>query len=204
MDRLKVWIITLDGSVNGHVEDTAGTISVVELLDGGDVNVTRVTPRSTPRVLDDESFKNTDLLVTDSEDSVVNRGTATSGDDTGLVELEDRLISLDGNRDGGINQSSLQLVRALGSDSLVARGDLNSLGSSELAGTVLSSVGIVTFLFKTILGSIVNSLVGPATRAARTSSLGAINDLLFREGEELAVVDEIERFEDTGGGESPA
>jgi len=196
MDRLRV--CSLQTSIDGHVEDTAGTISVVELSDGGDINVTRVTPRSTPRVLDDESFKDTDLLVADSEDSVVNGGTATSGDDTGLVELEDRLISLDGNRDGGINQSSLQLVRALGSDSLVARGDLNSLGSSVLAGTVLSSVGIVTFFFETILSSIVNSLVWPATRAARTSRLGTINDLLFREGEELSVVDEIERFEDTG------
>jgi len=203
MDRLRVCSLQ-STTVDGHVEDTASTISVVELSDGGDINVTRVTPRSTPRVLDDESFKNTDLLVADSEDSVVNGGTATSGDDTRLVELEDRLISLDGNRDGGINQSSLQLVRALGSDSLVARGDLNSLGSSVLAGTVLSSVGIVTFFFETILSSIVNSLVWPATRAARTSRLGTINDLLFREREELSVVDEIERFKNTGGGESPA
>jgi hypothetical protein len=64
------------------VEDTASTLSVVELLDGGDVNVTRVTPRSTPRVLDDEGFEGTDLLVTNSQDGVIDVSTATSGDDT--------------------------------------------------------------------------------------------------------------------------
>jgi len=185
-------------------EDTANTLSVVDLLDGREEDVTIRTPSSTPRVLDDESFEDTDLLVTDSQDSVIEVSTATSGEDTRLVELEGVLIGFDEDGDGEVNQSSLELISALGGDELVARGDLVSLTSIELAGTILSSVGIVRFEFETVGGGISDSLVGPATLAAITSIGSAVNDLLFREGEEFTVVDEVETFEDTGGGESPA
>jgi len=87
---------------------------------------------------------------------------------------------------------------------LVSTSNLNSLFLLVLALAVFSSVGIVRFEFKTVLGGILNSEVWPATVATFILISVAINDLLFREGEELAVVDEVETFEDTGGGESPA
>ena len=185
-------------------EDTAGTLVLVELVDGGDENVTIRTPRSTPRVLDDESFQDTNLLVTNSQDSVIEFGAATSADDTLAVELEGILISFDEDGDGEVNQSSLELISALGGDELVARGDLVSLGGVEFALAILGSVGIVRFEFKTVLSGILNSEIRPATLATITSRGSAVNDLLFREGEEFTIVDEVETFEDTGGGESPA
>lgn len=143
-------------------------------------------------------------MVADSEDSMIEFSTATSGDDTLAVELEDILISFNSNGDGSVDQSSLQRVSGVGSDELVSTSNLNSLVLVVLAVTIFSSVGIVRFEFKTILGSIFNSEVRPATVATFILISVAINDLLFREGEELAVVDEVETFEDTGDGESPA
>jgi hypothetical protein len=184
-------------------QDTASTLSIVELLDGGDENITIRTPGSTPRVLDNESFEDTDLLVADSQDTVIKGSTATSGDDTRLVELEDILVSFDGDRDGGVNQSSLEGIRALGSDEFVTRVDLVGLFGVKLAGTILGSIGIVRFKFKTIGGSISNSLIHPASLATIAVS-GAINDLLFREREEFTGLDEVETFKDTSGRERPA
>jgi len=135
---------------------------------------------------------------------VIEVSTATSGDDTRAVELEGVLVSFDEDGDGEVDDGSLELVSALGGDELEASVDLVSLGGSELAGTVLGSVGIVSFEFKTVLTGILDSKVRPATLASVTSRAGAVNDLLFREGEELSGVDEVETFEDTGGGESPA
>jgi len=84
-------------------QDTANTLSVIDLLDGRDKDVTISTPRSTPRVLNNESFEDSDLLVTNSQDSVVEVSTTTSSEDTGLVELEGVLISFDENGDGEVN-----------------------------------------------------------------------------------------------------
>jgi len=185
-------------------QDTANTLSLVFSLDGGDEDITAGTPSSTPRVLDDEGFQETNLLVTNSEDSVIEVSTATSLDDTRAVELEGVLISFDEDGDGEVDEGSLKLVSALGGDELVTSVDLGGFAGSEVASTVLGSVGIVRFEFKTVLAGILNSEVWPASLASITSRASAVNDLLFREGEELTVVDEVETFEDTGGGESPA
>jgi hypothetical protein len=185
-------------------QDTANTLSVVDLLDGRDEDITIRTPGSTPRVLDDESFQDSDLLVTDSQDSMIEVSTTTGSENTRLVELEGVLIGFDEDRDGEVNQSRLELVSALGGDELVVSVDLVSLGGIETALTVLGSVGVVRFEFKTVLGGILNSEIRPASLATITSSRSTINDLLFREREEFTAVDEVETFEDTSGGESPA
>jgi len=87
---------------------------------------------------------------------------------------------------------------------LVATRNLNGLLGIILAVTIFSSVGIVRFEFKTVVRSVLDSEVRPATVATFILISVAINDLLFREGEELAVGDEVETFEDTSGRESPA
>jgi len=201
------WIrITLNLSSRDHglSQDTADTLTGVDSLDSVDVNVTTVTPASTPRVLDDESFEDTDLSVTNSQDSVIEISTATSGEDTLAVELEDILISFDEDGNGEVDDGSLKLFSGLGSDELVARVNLMGLGSRELASTILGSVGIIVFDFETILSSILDSEVRPAALATITGISGTINDLLFREREEFTSVDEVETFDGTSGGESPA
>jgi hypothetical protein len=189
---------------HGLSQDTADTLTSVNSLDSIDVNVTTVTPRSTPRVLDDESFEDTNLSVTNSQDSVIEISTATSREDTLAVELEDILISFDQDGNGEVDDGSLKLFSGLGSDELVARVDLMGLGSRKLASTVLGSVGIVRFEFKTVLAGILNSEIRPASLASVTGIVGTINDLLFREGEEFTGVNEVETFDGTSGGESPA
>jgi len=189
---------------HGLSQDTANTLSLVFGLDGGNVNITTSTPRSTPRVLDDEGFQETDLLVANSKDGVVEVSATIGLDDTRAVELEDILISFNEDGNGEVNQSSFQLISGLGGDERVSSVDLMGLGRVEVALTIFSSVGIVRFEFKTILSGILDSEIRPASLATITSRRSAINDLLFREGEEFSVVDEVETFEDTGGGESPA
>jgi hypothetical protein len=185
-------------------KDTADTLSVVLLLVSSDEDITILTPSSTPRVLDNESFIETNFLVTDSQDSVIEVSTASLSEDTRAVHLEGVFISFDEDGDGSVDEGSLELISAVGGDELVTTSNLDSLSLLVLAGAILSSVGIVRFEFKTVLGSIFNSEVRPATVATFVLVGIAINDLLFREGEELAVVDEVETFEDTGGGERPA
>ena len=185
-------------------EDTADTLSVVLLLVSTKEDITILTPRSTPRVLDDESFIETNFLVTNSEDGMIKISTATLSDDTRAVALEDIFISFDEDGDGTIDEGSLQLVSGVRSDELVTSSDSDSLGFLIFALAVLSSVRIVRFEFKTILGSIFNSEIRPSTVATFVLFSVAINDLLFSEGEELSVVDEVETFENTSGGERPA
>jgi len=194
----------LSGGDQRLSKDTADTLSVVLLLISSDEDVTILTPRSTPRVLDDESFVETNLLVADSQDSVIEFSTASLSEDTRAVHLESVLISFDEDGDGSVDEGSLELISGVSSDETVTTSNLNSLSLLELAGTISSSVGIVRFEFETVLGSIFDSEVRPATVATFVLVSVAINDLLFREGEELALVDEVETFEDTGGGERPA
>jgi len=196
---------TLLGSDNdGSNQDTANTLSGILSLISSEVDITIATPRSTPRVLDNESFEETEFLVTDSQDSMVQRSTASLSDDTRAVELEDIFISLDGDGNGGVNEGSLKLIRRLGSDHLVTTSELEGLFLVVLAFSVSSSVGIVRFELDTVLGNISNSSVSETTVATLVDISVTINELLFSEGEELAVVDEVETFEDTGSRERPA
>ena len=189
---------------DGSNQDTADTLTSILSLVSTEVDITIATPRSTPRVLDNESFEETELLVTNSEDGVVQRSRASLSDDTGAVELEDIFISLDGNGNGGVDEGSLKLIRRLGSDHLVTTSELEGLFLVVLALSVSSSVGIVSFEFDTVLGNITNSSVSETTVATLVDISVTINELLFSEGEELAVVDEVETFEDTGSRERPA
>jgi len=185
-------------------QDTASTQSLVDGLISGDSNIALVTPAGTPRVLDSESFNTIDLFIANSQNGMVNSSTTSRSDNTRLVESESAFISSNGDGNGAGNQSSLELFRVLGSDDLDTRVSLNSLGRVILAFAILSSIGIVSFEFETVVGGIGNSLLGPATIATLSSELSAINDLLFSERKEFSILDEVEAFNDTSSGESPA
>jgi len=185
-------------------EDTADTLSLVDLAVRPDVDITIITPAGSPGVLHNEGFEETDLLVADSQDGVVEVGTATGLEDTGAVELEGVLIGFDEDRDGTVDEGSLKFVGAVGSDERVSTSDLSGLALVVVAVTVFGSVGVVRFEFKTVLGGVLNSEVWPATVATFVGVSVTVDDLLFREGEELAVVEEVEAFDDTGSGEGPA
>lgn len=195
--------LVVDGD-SGASQDTADTISVVGASIFTDPDVTIVTPRSSPGVLDVVSARG--ILVgspSDEEDGVIKSGTAESSDDTSTVELPGKLVSLDSNGEGTLSSGSNELRLGFLGDALVTSVDLGSFRSLVLAFSVLGSVGIFSFSFNTVGSSVFHSEVRETT-SATLGSLAAVNDLLFREGDELAGVDVVKTFEGTGGGEGPA
>jgi hypothetical protein len=185
-------------------EDTADTVTLVGSTISGDIDVTRVTPRATPRVLDDESFFTLNDIITDSEDTVIKIVTAELLDNTTSIELEDELVGLDGNRDGLVNEGSLHGSNVSNSDVGISLVDLVSLGGVISALSVNTLVRIVSFGFNTVGSSVSQSISHQTTVATLVSVSITINELLFREGDEVLVVDEVEAFEGASGGESPA
>ena len=184
-------------------EDTASTIAVVKLITGGEVYVAFLTPAWAPGVLHNESFVATNSGVADSQHSVVQAITASALDDTRAVELEDVFISFDGDRDWRGNQGSLEGIGVLGSDKVWATVGLDSNSLLELAGVVFSSVWVGELEFETVVSSVGEGL-NWITTIATVVVLVTVDDLLLREAEELALVDLVPSFQDTGGGESPA
>jgi len=167
------------------------------------VDVALVTPDSTPRVLNNVSFGSLAAIITNGQDTMVKLITAESLDNTSSVELEDELISLDSNGDGLLGSSSLQLISRL-SDILETAVSLDGLGRIESALLVLGLVGIVLFSFNTTsLGKVFESIVHESTTAALISS-DTVNQLLFRESNQLVGVDVVQSFQSANSGESPA
>ena len=76
---------------NGSLLDSANTISI----DGSDVNVALISPRSTPGVSHDVVLLSTAGSIADGGDGVIEVGSASSGvEDARLVALEDRFVGL--------------------------------------------------------------------------------------------------------------
>jgi len=87
--------------------DTANTSA------GGDTDsdVTVLTPRSSPGVLDSEELSAVIGTISYNEDTVVERGSALGGgDNTTGVRVEDGLVGLNGNGDWSLVEGSLELV----------------------------------------------------------------------------------------------
>ena len=99
-----------------------------------DLDVTASTPGWAPRVLDEEVVVTIFGSVSDSEDTVVELGSALGrGDDTGLVGLEDSLVSLNGNGNWSLGESSLKVSTSGVLDDIGETSDFtNSLGGVEL------------------------------------------------------------------------
>jgi len=134
---------------------------------------------------------------------VIKLITAESLDNTLLVELEDQLVGLDTNRDGLVDNSSLHGSEVVGSDVGISSVSLDGLGGGIRAVLGDSSIRIVSFSFDTALSSVDEGIRRKATVATLISS-DTINELLFRERDELLVVDEVETFKSTSSRESPA
>jgi hypothetical protein len=146
------------------------------------------------------------FTITNNEDSVVKGGSADTAEDTGFVELETRLVGLNGDGDGfdirGGAESALSV-----SDVLVAR-DLGVSGSSAgslLASAILASVRVSGFSAETVGLSVLEGVVHQTTVAAQVAiGTRAVNELLLRERSEVALVDGDGALHRTSGREGPA
>ena len=173
-----------------------------------DLDVTTGTPGWAPRVLDEEVVVSIFGSVSDSEDTVVELGSAFGrGDDTGLVGLEDSLVSLNGNGNWSLGESSLKVSTSGVLDDIGETSDFtNSLGGVEFAlvpEMVGSSVRIFRFEHEWRFLDVFESVVHETTVATLVNFV-AVDELLLGEGLEFAGGKEFSTLDGTGGGESPA
>ena len=189
----------------GHL-DTANACTI----DDSELNVALVTPGDVPGVLDEPVVLAALGTVTDSEDGMIERRTAGGGvEDTGLVSLEDSVVSLEEDRDGLDGEGGLELGDVVGSDVAVLL-DLNAgLGLGAVRARAGCSSGARDVRVDRLELSIVRLQVlespdGVATVAAHVAVGGAIDKLLLGEGEELTSGNLVGTLEGAGSGESPA
>jgi len=136
---------------------------------------------------------------------VVEVGTASSIEDTARVELEGHLVSLDGDGDGTSSANGgFQSI-------LVTAGDIGVLGhsggrlASLLASALNTLVRVGGLLADAVLDDPLEGVVHQTTVAAHVARrASAINQLLLREADQLAVLGEVGTLDGTSGGESPA
>jgi len=180
-----------------------------------EVDVTIAAPVRTPGVLDLVVVNTVHGAVTNSQDTVVQVGTARSSEDTRLVKLEGRLVSLDGDGDRTNGQGGHQSLIAVGGNIDVAlRSNTSDLGAGRLvAGT--SSLGgardvwVVSLSADTaVLGDPVEGVIHQTTVAAHIGTtvleVVAVNQVLLGEGDQFLVLVEVSTLKSTGGGERPA
>ena len=180
--------------------DTADTLS----FDGGDLNVSLVSPGSTPGVSDEVVVLSRLGSVSDGSDGVVELGSAEGGvQDTGFVLLEDGSVGLNGHGHWLLGNGGLELGNRLSWDGLVGL-DINLSGVlGSLAGSGSSGVGVVALEVLGLLLGVDEGAGLPSTVAS--VGLGvAVNELLLGEGEESSGGEEVGTFDGSGGGESPA
>jgi len=194
--------------LHNGVRGRGGNTALVALV-AGHHDEALVTPRGTPRVLDNPVVLARVSAITNSQDTVVQVLGRAQGliVDTRLVELEGVVGSIDGNRDGA-NGGNGRLESSLRTslDILVAGDGTTRVGRVVTASTITSSVGVRSLSVKTLgLDDILESIVHQTTVATLVTLLGgAVNQVLLRKGDELASGLEVGTLNGTSGGERPA
>jgi hypothetical protein len=194
--RLKV---NLDGRLGSLVSNTT------HVLTTDHANVTRFTPRGTPRVLNVPVRSSRVGTSTYNENTVVELLTTESGvKDTTGVHLEYRLVSFDSNRYRSELKSSQKSIFGTGLYVIVSRESSN-IRAGSFAVTVYTSVWVVRFSAdSSVLNDEFESRVHEATVAAHvTVRTSTVYELLFRERNEVVGRDKVSTFGRTGGTKCP-
>lgn len=194
-----------DSWVEGLLLDTADTLAI----NGGDLDVTLITPAGAPRVSDDVVLlaRGGISAVADSSDGVVKVGTAGGGvEDTGLVHLEDELVGLNGDGSWLEGDGGLEGRDGVGLDVGVAR-DLDLLEGlvrgAGAGGAGARGVWVVRVQFIGVGLQVVEGRVLPTAIAAE-GGLVAGDDLLLGEGDELTGLEEVSTLNGGDSREGPA
>lgn len=177
-----------------------------------DADVSTLTPGVTPRVLDLPVVNTVIGTVTDQQDTVVKVLAALASEDTRLVQLESGLVGLDGDGDGLLSNGRHQSIDAVRSDVSVRLGGsrsdvgVSSLGAgARLLGGTRGVRVLVLSGDTTVLLDESERVVHPATVAASVGTTDvARNQLLLREGEQVAILVVVSTLKGTSGGERPA
>jgi len=167
-------------------------------------DVTLLTPRGTPGVLDNPVVLASIGTITNGEDTVVEVGAAGAVKDTRGVELEALLVGLNGNGDGLCANSGEESRLAVGLDVLVAGEGDN--GRASLASAITSSVGVGSLGADTMVvhDPLEGTVHETTTAAVVTGGASTVNKLLLRDVGERALLDGPSTLNGTSGGEGPA
>mmetsp|Transcript_26780 Transcript_26780/g.31451 ORF Transcript_26780/g.31451 Transcript_26780/m.31451 type:complete len:265 (-) Transcript_26780:212-1006(-) len=202
--RMSLWgCCSVGGGLRGLHLDTTHASTV----DDSKADVSILTPGGTPGVLDLVVGGTVGVrAVAHSEDAVVELGTAIGSDDAAAVPLEDLLVGLDGDRDGALRDGGLQSLRVLGGHIDVASDGNFGLGAVVAAALedAPALVGVVGLGLERVRLSPLEGAVHHATHAAEVAVVGAIDELLLREGEKLTGGEEVGTFHGASGREGPA
>jgi len=115
--------------------DTGGSFN------GGDLDVTLISPVWSPGVSDDVVVLSFMVSVSDGGDGVIHVGSASGGvEDSSGVTLESNFVGFDGDGDWSLGDSGQKLGGRVGLDG-VDLGDVDLWGSLMEARSGLSSSG---------------------------------------------------------------
>jgi hypothetical protein len=184
--------------------DSADTSS----FDGGDLDISHITPASGPGVSDDVVLLSTLGSVTDSSNSVIKVGSALGGvHDTAVILLEDHLVSLNSDRDDTIIDGGLELRNAVWWNGFVAHNLNLFKGCVILASLVgLGGTWYIDVSWLELLSIFLDVLEGfslPSALAAIVSSWAG-NNLLLGKAEEGVGSFPVSELNSAGGTEGPA
>jgi hypothetical protein len=196
-------------------QDAALALARVIRGSTGKTDVSTLTPGSAPRVLDLVEVTASGVsAIADSQDTMVQVSTASSGEDTRLVELEGGLISLNGDRDRLLVEGRHHgRIAILSNVSVGGRSDLGILGDRGLAGARgLGGAGGVRIVR---LGGKAAVLLDPGEGAVHEATVAThvsatvlavvtVNQVLLRERLQGADLVLVCTLKGTGGGERPA
>lgn len=197
----------LQGWVGSSIKDTA-QISIGTL----DADVTGFAPSVTPGVLYLPVVNTIVSAVTNGKDTVVKVLAALAGEDTRLVQLESRLVGLDGDRDRLLGNGRHQGRDTVRGHISVARrsssGDVGVAGGLAGARSTSGSGGVRILVLSgktTVLLDVGEGIIHPATVAASISATNITrHQLLLGEGQKVTVLVVVGTFDSTSGRERPA
>lgn len=195
--RIQTVEVRSDSWADSSHLDTADTWAITVV---GNLEVSLVTPGGGPGVLDEVVVLSRGISsVSDGEDTVVELGSALGGvEDTGLVGLEDSLVSLDGDGGGAGFDGGHEGLLGVG-------GDLDESGGIELSGVGGLSAGSVSsgvWVVGLELGLVVLVPLEGTSHGATVATLGAdvvaVDESLLGEGGKLSGLDEFSTLNGTG------
>ena len=192
-----------EGRVRGVELEAAGSGVLLGHV-SQDSDVALLSPSSTPGVLHNPEVGARLGTVSDGEDSVIEGGSAESLEDSTVVELEAKAGGVDGNGDGSEGKGLLESGWALGGN-IGEVADGGDSGDGGVASALSSLVGVGGLGVHGGLLSKGESVVHESTIAAHVAlSLGAIDELLLREGGKVVSSDLVGTLHGSSGREGPA
>jgi hypothetical protein len=164
------------------------------------LDVSVISPGSTPGVFDKDVILSALDSVSNGEDTMVKVCSASFSDNTRAVRLEGHLIGFNGNSDWLLVEGSLELGSR--SSNIFVSRKLDTI-TLVLALSISSGVSVLGFKCKSIFLDVVEGVVHE-TAIATTIRFVTIDELLLGVGIELSSLDLLGTFNGTGGGEGPA